>query len=92
MLPGLLGGRDDVDMAIQQQGRRGALPGDTRDEVRPGRVTREEQRLDPLGTQQSADIADTGGLVARRIGGIAADELLQQLDGTPVYRRLVAPR
>jgi hypothetical protein len=80
-LPVLIGGRHDVDVALQQERRAvaGALqPGD---EVRPGRVLRVGLGLATGLFEQAPDEPDARRLVPRRVRRVESDQLLEELGG-----------
>ena len=78
MRPVLSGGRDDVDVALEQQRRRTAS-GEPADEVGPRRVLRVDRRLAAGLLQLRADELDARGLVPGRVRRVEPDQLLQEL-------------
>ena len=101
--PGLAGRRDDVDVPLQQQRRRLPASGQPRHQVGPGIAGAGDHRLQPGIAQQALQMGHAAGLVARRVGGVEADQLLGQLgdrgqrdhsieDRTPLASRAWAAR
>ena len=69
-------------------------PGDPRDDVRPVLLARHQLGLDAVALQVVVQILRTQGLVAQaglaRVGGVAADQRLGDLDHLVVQRRPLA--
>ncbi len=80
MRPLLSGGRDDVDVAVEEERRAAVGTGQPRDEIRPLVLACVELALDSRSRQQSANVLDARALVARRIRRVEAKEVAQQLD------------
>ena len=78
--PALTDGRDDVDVPLQQQGRPVAPAAQARDEIRPRGILCVQLHLASRLLEQSAQERDAVGLVPRRIRGVEADQLTEQLD------------
>ena len=80
--PLLPGGRDHVDVSLEEERRRTPLALESRDQVRPRGIPRVGLRLDAGALELLAEEADAGGLVPRRIGRVEAEQLLQHLGGS----------
>ncbi len=78
--PPLVHRGDDVDVALQDQPRAGAA-GKPSHEVGTLGSGAVHLPFDSLGAEQRADPLDAGPLVSRRVGGVEADQLLEQLGG-----------
>ncbi len=87
MGPGLVLGGHDVDVTVHQKRRRVAAPGQAGDQVRAGFIPGEDRRLESGRFQDIAGIGDAGRFVARWVGGIEADQVLQQCCGAHIYGR-----
>ena len=74
-------GRDDVDVALQQERRAVACALEPGDEVRPGRILRVGLRLAARLFEEVPDEADALRFVPRRVRGVEPDQLLEELDG-----------
>ena len=81
VLPALVLGGDDVHVTVEHQGGGVPLSGQAGNQV--GAVGRfgEDLGLDPGLGEEPVDEGDAFGLVARWVGGIEPDQLLQELDG-----------
>ena len=77
----LADGGDDVDVAVEQERRRLTCAGQTRQQVEAGVVPGQYLKVDVLLRQQAGDVVHAVGLVTGRVGGIEAQELLQQFGG-----------
>jgi hypothetical protein len=84
-VPPVLAGRCyNVHMAVQEQRRRGAAPGEPGDQVRPARRALKQRACDAGCGEQIADVADAGRLGAGRVGRVEADQPLQEFCGSGV--------
>src|SRR5439155_24944143 len=89
VLPRLTGRRDDVDVAVEEEGRSGAAAAGTRDQVRAFRLARVDAGLEAGVAQEALDERDAFALVAGRVGRVEADETLEKLGRrTPDLGRL----
>jgi len=79
-LPLLAGGRDHVDVALQQERRAVACASKPGAEVRPIRLLGIGLRLAARLFQQVPDEADALGFVPRRVRRVESDQLLEELD------------
>ncbi len=85
--PALARGRDHVDMALEQERRRGAAAGQARDQVGALRLAGADRALDAGLGEQALDVGDARALVARRVGGVEPDQVAEQLRGArPDFR------
>jgi hypothetical protein len=80
MRPALAGRGHDVDVAVQDQGRSTVRAGVPGNEVGATRRSLVALALDAVGPEQRLDVRDAGFLVARRVGGVEADQLSRELD------------
>jgi hypothetical protein len=84
MCPDLSKGCDYVYMPIEQERWCVALPFQARDKIGAVWVFGEEGSLEASPGQQAVDISYTISFVARRVGGVEADEALQYFNWTLV--------
>ena len=71
-------GDDDIHVGHEQERRELAGATQPRDEVAATRLLLEQDRFDPFGAQHSRDVRGAGRFVAGRIGGVDAEEVLQE--------------
>jgi hypothetical protein len=76
--PALAGRGHHVHVALHQERRRLPAAGDPDHQVRPVGGARQQVGLG-LGREEAADEAQAGALVSRWVGGIEADQLLEEL-------------
>jgi hypothetical protein len=91
--PTLVGRGDHVYMPVHQHRRSIAASGEVADQVGPVRLAAKDDSMESGGNQQLIDVIHALRLVARRVGGIETDEVLQQLcrilvDGGLAGRRM----
>jgi hypothetical protein len=80
LLPFLVYGRDDVHVALEQQRRRLFSALDTSDEIRTAGRVFVSRTFDACFLEHPLNQGDSDVLLARRVGGVEADEIASQLD------------
>jgi hypothetical protein len=78
--PRRIHGGNDIDMAVEEKRRRSAVPGQSRDQIRPAGHLLGSLRDEARFFEQTVDEVDARALMARRVGRVEAKELLKQFD------------
>jgi hypothetical protein len=78
-------------MALQQERRRADLTSQSRDQVRPLRILRNDLDVAAACLEQLPGPLDAHALPPRRVRGVEADQPLQQLDRSVMDRDLAHP-
>ena len=80
--PGLARGRDDVDVALEEERPALSLAVEACDEIRASRIFCIEPALDPRLLEQAAHELDALGFVPGRVRRVEPDQALEELDGS----------
>jgi hypothetical protein len=75
-------------VALKEQRRRPAFARQPHDQVGPLGVLRDDPRIQAGAAQDAGDPLDARALISRRVGGVEADQPLQQLGGPVVERSM----